>query len=137
MAEYLLDTCAAVWLMNGDPLQQPAARELPKLLEDKGRFLVSPISAWELATLSAGNRIQLTLSPEAWFRCLCDLPGIGLTPLTPAVLIASLGLPGKPPEDSVDRILLATAREFDYVLVTRDRNLLNYGRAGHIRTLRC
>ena len=137
MAEYLLDTCAAVWLMNGDPLQQPAARELPKLLKNNGRLLVSPISAWELATLSAGNRIQLTLSPEAWFRCLCDLPGIGLTALPPSVLIASTKLPGKPPADSVDRILLATAREFDYVLVTRDRKLLNYARSGHIRALRC
>ena len=137
MAKYLLDTCAAVWLMNGDPLQQPAAGELPKTLEDNGQLLISPISAWELATLAAENSIQLTLRPEAWFSSLCDLPGVGLAPLPPSVFIASTGLPGNPPADLVDKILLATVREFDLVLVTRDRKLLNYARSGHIRAMKC
>lgn len=123
--------------MNGDKLRQPAAGELPKMLKKKGKLLVSPITAWELAALSAEGSIQLTLRPEAWFSALCDLPGVNLAPLPPSVLIASTELPGRPPADPVDRILLATVREFDHVLITRDRRLLNYAKSGHIRAMKC
>ena len=74
MADYLLDTCAAIWIMNGDPLRDPAATELPQALERNGRLVISPITAWEIATLVAKKRILLTLRPEVWFSKLCDLP---------------------------------------------------------------
>ena len=137
MADYLLDTCAAIWLMNGDPLQDPAATELPLALERNGRLVVSPITAWEIATLSAKKRILLTLRPEVWFRKLCDIPGVTLADLPPSVFIASTTLPGELPGDPADRILIATAREFDYTLVTRDRQILNYAISGHVRAMAC
>ena len=123
--------------MNGDPLQDPAAAELPQALERNERLVVSPITAWEIASLSAKNRIQMTLSPEAWFRKLCGLPGVSLADLPPSVLIASTTLPGEPPADPADRILIATAREYDYTLVTRDRQILDYALSGHVRAMAC
>ena len=39
---------------------------------------VSPITAWEIATLVARSRIQLSMSPEAWFNALLALPGVRL-----------------------------------------------------------
>ena len=51
--------------------------------------------------------------------------------MPPSVLIASTSLPGKTPADPADRILIATAREFDYTLVTRDRLLLKYASSGY------
>lgn len=137
MADYLLDTCAAIWLMNGDPLQDPAETELPLALERNGRLVVSPITAWEIAILSEKKRILLTLRPEIWFRKLCGLPGVRLADLSPSVLIASTTLPGEPPADPADRILIATAREFDYTLVTRDGQILNYAISGHVRAMAC
>ena len=137
MTDYLLDTCAAIWLMNGDPLQDPAETELPLALERNGRLVVSPITAWEIAILSEKKRILLTLRPEVWFRKLCGLPGVRLADLSPSVLIASTTLPGEPPADPADRILIATAREFDYTLVTRDRQLLDYALSGHVRAMAC
>ena len=47
MADYLLDICAAIWIMNGDPLRDPAATELPQALERNGRLVISPITAWK------------------------------------------------------------------------------------------
>jgi PIN domain nuclease of toxin-antitoxin system len=38
---------------------------------------VSPITAWEIAALAAKDRLQLTLSPEAWFDYLLRLPVCG------------------------------------------------------------
>ena len=137
MADYLLDTCAAIWIMNGDPLRDPAATELPQALEHNGRLVISPITAWEIATLVAKKRILLTLRPEVWFSKLCDLPGVTLVDMPPSVLIASTSLPGKTPADPADRILIATAREFDYTLVTRDRLLLKYASSGYVRAMAC
>jgi PIN domain nuclease of toxin-antitoxin system len=44
-------------------------------------------------------------------------------------------LPGNPPRDPVDRIIAATARAYDLAIVTRDSELIPYGRAGHIVTI--
>ena len=132
----LLDTCAAIWLMNGDPLS-PASRTLIAEAQAGGLVHVSPISAWELATLAARGRIALSLSPGAWFAALIGLPGVGWAPMPPEVLMASATLPGSPPRDPADRIIAATARHFGYVVVTRDGELLPYGQAGHMMVVGC
>lgn len=54
-----------------------------------------------------------------------------------SVLVASTALPGTPPEDPADRIIIATARAFGYVLVTRDAKVLKYGSDGHVRAIEC
>ena len=53
------------------------------------------------------------------------------------VLVASAYLPGNPPKDPADRILVATAREYGYKLITRDLLLLEYGKLGHVQVLEC
>ena len=93
MQDYLLDTCAALWIVNGDSLREPATVELPEALKRNGRLLVSPITAWEIALFVAKKRIFLTLRPEVWFQRLCDLPGVTLAEMPPSVLMASADLP--------------------------------------------
>lgn len=134
---FLLDSCAAIWIGNGDPLQEPAATVLRDADGMESRLLVSPMTAWEVALLVAKGRLALSLTAEVWFDRLCNLPGVELSELPPAVLIGSCNLPGSPPADPVDRILAATARTFGYTLVTRDRELLDYGGLGHIRVMQC
>ena len=53
------------------------------------------------------------------------------------VLIASSTLPGTPPDDIADRIIVTTARENGYRLVTRDPSLLTYAEQGYCRGLEC
>jgi PIN domain nuclease of toxin-antitoxin system len=98
---------------------------------------VSPISAWEIATLTAKNKLQLALSPEAWFATLVALPGVRLAEMPPEVLIASANLPGTLPKDPADRIIAATARAYGYVLITRDGELIPYAKAGHVEAVVC
>jgi PIN domain nuclease of toxin-antitoxin system len=133
----LLDTCAAIWLMNGDPMSADSRASITAALTENAGIYVSPITAWEIATLVAKNRLQLTLSPEAWFDSLLRLPGVRLAPMPPEVLIASASLPGAPPKDPVDRILAATSRTFGFSLVTRNGELMLYARAGHIDAVAC
>ncbi len=135
MPAYLLDTCAVIWIAEGARLQEPAASDLPKAQD--GELFVSPISAWEVANLAAKGKIALTMSPEVWFERFCDQRGVVLAEMSPSVLIASAALPGNPPADPADRILLATAREFGHTLVTRDARLLEYGEQGHARVMGC
>jgi PIN domain nuclease of toxin-antitoxin system len=82
-------------------------------------------------------RVTLLISPQLWFGRLIDVLNFRLAEMPPHVLIASSFLPGTPPRDPADRILAATAREFGYVLVTRDRPLLEYAEQGHIQALFC
>jgi PIN domain nuclease of toxin-antitoxin system len=133
----LLDTCAAVWLVNADPMSADSRASITAAqTEDLGVY-VSPMTAWEVATLVAKNRLQLALSPEAWFDALLGLAGVRLAAMPPRVLIASTTLPGAPPRDPVDRILAATGRTFGYSIVTRDGELMLYARAGHIDVVGC
>ena len=137
MAVFLLDTCAAIWIANGDPIREPAAGAMNRAQKSDGEVAVSPITAWEIAMLAAKGKIALSVDPEIWFDRLCALPGVRLADMPPSVLIASCALPGAPPADPADRILAATARAFGYTLVTRDRRLLAYGAEGHVRALGC
>jgi PIN domain nuclease of toxin-antitoxin system len=132
----LLDTRAAIWLINGDPMSPHSRAAITKAQAGPGVF-VSPISAWEITTLVARNRLLLTLAPEVWFARLIDLPGVRLAPMPPTLLIASAFLPGSPPRDPADRIIAATARAYDLAIVTRDSELIPYGKAGHVTTIAC
>jgi PIN domain nuclease of toxin-antitoxin system len=133
----LLDTHAAYWTANGEPIHDAAIAALDEAHDRGWPVLVSPITAWEIGLLVARNRISLALSPTDWFSRLLETSGITLAAMQPGVLIASSFLPGEPPRDPADRILAATARGGGHRLVTRDRALLSYAEAGHIRAVRC
>jgi PIN domain nuclease of toxin-antitoxin system len=133
----LLDTCAAIWLVNGDPMSADSRASITVAQTENLGVYVSPMTAWEVATLVAKNRLQLALSPEAWFDALLGLVGVRLAAMPPRVLIASTTLPGAPPRDPVDRIIAATGRTFGYSVVTRDGELMLYARAGHIDAVGC
>ena len=133
-AAVLLDTCAAIWLVVGAPMS-PLSRTAIAAAQRNASVYVSPITAWEIGTLVARNRLQLTLAPETWFTALIDLPGVRLAPMGPELLIASAFLPGNPPRDPADRIIAATARAYNLAIVTRDAELIPYGSTGHIVTI--
>lgn len=136
-APLLLDTCAAIWLAEGATLSESATEALGEAYEAGTSAYVSPITAWEIGLLVARRRLTLLIRPELWFQQLTDVLNFRRAEMPPGVLIASSFLPGEAPRDPADRILAATAREFGYRLVTRDRPLLAYGEQGHIQVLAC
>lgn len=136
-ASILLDTCAALWLMGGEPISEESRQAIRSAGAAHVGVYVSPFTAWEIGTLIARQRLQLTLSPEVWFERLLALPGVRLAELTASILLASTALPGSPPADPADRIIAATARVQGHVVVTRDKKLLDYAREGHIRAIAC
>jgi PIN domain nuclease of toxin-antitoxin system len=137
MPDLLLDTCAAIWIMRDAPLRKGAADKISAHLAAGGKVHVSLATAWEVGLLNARGRLPLAFSPAEWFRRLMAVPDIKPVPPTEAALIASHFLPGTPPNDPLDRIMIATAREHGLRIVTRDRLILAYAEAGHLTALEC
>lgn len=133
----LLDTCAAIWLSNDESISADALDALRLAREAGEPIYVSPITAWEIGLLAARGRMNLLMAPERWFERLMEAPGLRLADISATVLVASCFLPGTPPSDPADRILAATAREYGYTLVTRDRPLLEYAEQGNLKALAC
>ena len=118
-------------------LSGPANDALTRAYQSGLPTLVSPITAWEVGLLAARDRFKSTLAPLAWFQRLTSLPNLQLADMPPEVLFGSSFLPGEPPRDPADRIIVATAREYDLTVMTRDRAILEYARQGHLRALEC
>jgi PIN domain nuclease of toxin-antitoxin system len=133
----LLDTCAMIWIATDSPVAPAAYEAIEREVSAARPARVSPISAWEIGMLVAGNRINLAMAPTRWFHRFVDRPDVELAELTPDILIAAWFLPGVLHRDPADRILCATAREGGYTIVTRDRKILEYAAAGHCRALAC
>ena len=132
MSDLLLDTCAVLWLAKGADMTAHARRTIAER-----NLHVSPISAWEIANLVRKNRIALSLPVKTWFRQTVKKMDAAVPQLTIEILADSCDLPGSPPSDPADRIIIAAAREADMVVVTRDNEILAYSRAGHVRSLEC
>jgi len=133
----LLDTCAAIWLMNAAPMSVRSREAIRAAQKGHAGVFVSPITAWEVATLARKNKIQLNRPPEVWFDSLLSLSGVRLAEMAAGVLVESCRLPGIPPRDPADRIIAATARTFGYTVITRDGELIPYAEQGYIAAIAC
>lgn len=130
---FLLDTCAMIWISQGDPIAEDALARL----ETGSPVSLSAMSAWELGVLVAKGRLASVKPPLRWFNDFVEAADLEVEAVTPDILVASSFLPGPVHNDPMDRILIATAREHDLTIVTRDRAILAYGEAGHVKTLAC
>jgi PIN domain nuclease of toxin-antitoxin system len=136
----LLDTHAAIWFVAGT-LEQPTA-DIIIAAGRGGGALISPISAWEIGMLGRprGNRqprMVFDPDPRLWFDALMAKPIFRPAPFTPEIAIAASFLPGTFHDDPADRLLVATARDLNVPIVTRDRRILAYAEAGHVGALAC
>ena len=87
--------------------------------------------------LVSKGRLRLPLPLADWFEQYRIHGQCHLAELSPQILASSSFLPGQPPSDPADRVLIATARAMDLTLITRDQAILDYGHEGWVRTLAC
>lgn len=137
MSNLLLDTCTVIWTGMGESIDESAVLQINQNYRSGERIYVSPISAWELGLLAARSRLKLERPVMNWFEDYVTRSRISIADLTPHILINSSYLPGAPPADPVDRIMIATARAMNLSIVTRDRLILRYAAVGHVRALMC
>jgi PIN domain nuclease of toxin-antitoxin system len=131
----VLDTHVWLWLVEGIHPIDPGLVAQVDASRSNGEVYVSAISLWEVAMADARRRVQLSLPCAQWIEASLLAGRTVLAPLTPAIAIESVHLPGPIHNDPMDRIIVATARTLGATLVTHDRRLVAYGRAGHLDVL--
>jgi PIN domain nuclease of toxin-antitoxin system len=137
----LLDTCALIWLANGDWMTPAAVRAIVDVGLGGG-IHVSPISAWEIGMLSRpaasrGRALDFLPDAKTWFGRVPARPGIRLAPLSPEIVLDASFLPEPLHVDPADRLLIATARHLGMPIATRDGRIAEYAAAGHLSVLPC
>jgi PIN domain nuclease of toxin-antitoxin system len=133
----LLDTCAAIYIMENEPMRQAAIDAVDQAYDRGEKVFVSPITAWEAGMLASKGRFRSRFSAQRWWALLLALPQIEIADLPALVLLESSFLPGRIHRDPMDRAIAATAREYGFTVMTRDAVLLDYGKQGHLSVLAC
>jgi PIN domain nuclease of toxin-antitoxin system len=123
----LLDTHAWIWFLEGDASRlAPAALELLQRASAAANIVVCDVSFWEVANKAANGRLVLSMETPLWLRRAERAPGIGFVPLDRETLLLSARLPGTPPGDPADRMLIAAAQLNSAPLVTVDPEIIDY-----------
>ncbi len=131
----VLDTHCWIWFLNADRrLGQKAQTEI-ETSAARNELVLSAITLWEISMLVARGRVSLSRDLREWLEFHLSRPGFSVHPLSVAVAVGSNCLPADPHGDPADRIIIATARHLDALLVTADRKILSYADAGHVRAL--
>lgn len=134
----VLDTHVWIWVVEGNRTEVAAPSiEAIERAAKAGAVRVSAISVWEVAMLEAKGRISLSRPVDDWVDAALHVPGLRLLPLSPEIAIESTRLPGGPPGDPADRILMASARHLGGRLATRDLGILDYAQGGRLAVLNC
>jgi PIN domain nuclease of toxin-antitoxin system len=133
----LFDTCAVLWAAEGAELTESAQEAIDAAFKADAPLVVSAFSAWEIGMLVSRGRLRLPQAPRDWWDLFLTRSGTTLASVSPEILFASHTLPGVPPNDPADRIVIATARAENLSVVTRDRLILDYADEGHVRAVRC
>ena len=125
----LLDTHAWVWWVSNPEMLGETARQAVDDAVRRRELFISTISAWEVAMLVEKERLSLALDVRDWISRSEQLPFVTFVPLSTAIAVESVRLPGFPHADPADRIIVATAMSLGARLVTKDEKLLRYGPA--------
>lgn len=123
---YLLDTHTWIWWnMNPQNLSQRVT-EIISNIDAYEEMLLSAISPWEFSKLLEKQRIGISCNPEDWIHIAIDMPKLRIAPLSPILSYRSTVLPQPFHNDPADQIIVATAREENATILTKDEKILEY-----------
>lgn len=121
----ILDTHVWWWAISEPKQLSNIAKKIINETELCERF-ISSISLWEFSMMVKKNRISLKIEPNEWFQHAIGGVGISVIPISENIAIDSCNLPGKFHKDLADRIVVASARINNAILVTKDEKIRNY-----------
>jgi PIN domain nuclease of toxin-antitoxin system len=131
----VLDTHVWIWVVNGDQSVRASVRQKIRQALETSRVLIPAICIWEVAMLWKRGRIQLREPPINWIRAALEKSGFTLATVTAEIAVESTSLPGNFHNDPADSMIVATSRLENGNLLTRDRRIIDYGKAGHVNVL--
>lgn len=120
----MLDTHSILW-WQADTHRLSVAAE--GAIVGATQLLVSPLSLWEISSLSRQGRVALDRSAGAWVDKLLRTARVGMAPLTPEAAVWAGQLDGASfPGDQIDRLIYASAHDLRIPLVSKDERLRAY-----------
>ena len=126
----VVDTHVWVWWVNRHPRLRPAVRDR---LDAETDIRVSAVSLLEIALAASRGRMTLLPTPRDWLAAAQSSDQVRVEPLTAAVCLTSVSLPGTFHRDPADQLIVALARELGAELATADDKILRYD---GVRTVR-
>ena len=124
--KYVLDTHVWIWWNMHPGKLSPKVRSLLSSTKRYEELLISAISPWEFSKLLEKERIGISCNPEEWIAEALDMPKLRLVPLTPTIAYRSTSLPQPFHGDPADQIIVATAREENAAILTKDKLIQEY-----------
>ena len=128
----LLDTHAWVWWVTGDQRLSRSAKRVVDRASRRNALALSFISIWEVAKKVEKGQLVLDRSVSEWLDAATARPGLQLVELTRRILEESCRLPQPFHGDPADQMIVATARDRDAVVVSKDRQIRSYA---HVRSV--
>lgn len=99
-----------------------------------GSLYVAAITPWEVAMLARGGKIRVNSPLREFIEESLRETRTAVAPLEPAIAVDAVELPAWDHRDPVDRMIVATARHLEALLVTRDAAILDY--ASRVKAVR-
>ncbi|MCI5183840.1 MAG: type II toxin-antitoxin system VapC family toxin [Candidatus Electrothrix sp. AW1] len=130
--KYLLDTHTWIWWNMNPANLSDKVRQVIADSEKYSELLLSAISPWEFCKLLEKKKLGISCSPEEWLKEALDMPKFRLVELTPIIAYRSTSLPQPFHNDPGDQIIVATAREENATLLTKDGKIRQYS---YVKTL--
>jgi PIN domain nuclease of toxin-antitoxin system len=116
----LLDTHIWIWWMLGDSRLKESERRFFDDLPPENRPYLCDVSLWEAAVLVEKERLKLEQPLLDFLEIAASPATVQILPITPAVVAEMNRLPADFHRDPADRLLVATARNRNLPVATRD-----------------
>ena len=119
---YLIDTCAFIWYVLND---KNLSQRVKNIILSSDNVYISYATLWEIAIKQTTGKLKSITMSAYEIAELCRDNGIIILPLKLSYLerIKQLPLIHK---DPFDRIIIATAIEEGYTLITNDSEIIKY-----------
>lgn len=119
----LLDTQCWLWMQASPERFSSRAREIVD--DPESVLLLSPVSAWEIASKYAAGRLLLPLAPQKYVPSRMKSSGVDALPLQHSHALQAASLPWHH-RDPFDRLLIAQAQVEGLPIFTADNQLAAY-----------
>jgi len=119
----VLDTHIWYWWINSDLARMSKAQL--QAIESAPRIGVSAVSCYEFAHAVRRGRVVLPMPLTEWFGKALVGSQIEVLPLTPSIAVRATSLTERH-RDPFDRIIIATALEWDGQLASADGEFASY-----------
>jgi len=131
----VLDTHVLLWaLLQPEELSQEIKDQI-NLAQENSQLFLSSISLWEIAMLKFKKRINIYEPIKEFLESITNIAGVVIKDISPEIAAESILLMDNFHGDPADRIIVATAKSYGAILLTRDQKILNWADLGHIKSL--